>query len=84
MSENFNELRINIPVDVKVAPIRCEFNNCNKKIGLSAFVCKCKSYYCAAHRPDMAHNCSFDYRTAYMKSLSTSLVKVNSVKLNII
>ncbi|XP_050226669.1 zinc finger A20 and AN1 domain-containing stress-associated protein 1 [Mercurialis annua] len=35
---------------------------CNKKVGLTAFVCKCGSTFCGSHRYPENHDCSFDFK----------------------
>lgn len=67
-----------------LSPTRCQFEGCKKKLGLTAFVCRCKGYYCGIHRPDMAHSCAFDYRAVYKESLSTVMIKMTGSKLETI
>ncbi|KAG8198956.1 hypothetical protein JTE90_001756 [Oedothorax gibbosus] len=35
---------------------------CNKKLGLTATPCRCEGIFCAIHRYDREHNCTFDYK----------------------
>lgn len=37
---------------------------CNKKIGLTGFKCKCGYFYCSTHRYADSHKCDFDYKAA--------------------
>lgn len=37
---------------------------CNKKIGLTGFKCRCGYTFCATHRYTDAHKCDFDYKAA--------------------
>ena len=37
---------------------------CNKKIGLTGFKCRCGYTFCATHRYTDAHECDYDYKTA--------------------
>ncbi|KAH7557507.1 hypothetical protein JRO89_XS11G0167500 [Xanthoceras sorbifolium] len=39
---------------------RC--NNCNKKVGLMGFKCRCRDLFCAKHRYATEHSCPFDYK----------------------
>ncbi|KAH7557508.1 hypothetical protein ACOSP7_027288 [Xanthoceras sorbifolium] len=39
---------------------RC--NNCNKKVGLMGFKCRCGDLFCAKHRYATEHYCPFDYK----------------------
>jgi predicted nucleic acid binding AN1-type Zn finger protein len=89
--EKFKQLRIEIPPAVaepeptqKAPPTRCEAAGCKKKLGLTAFACRCKGYYCAVHRADDAHGCTFDYKEAHRAVLSTSMVKVVGSKVDVI
>ena len=52
---------------------------CNKKIGLLGFKCKCEFVYCAAHRAEDKHSCTFDYK-AQGKELLTRLNPVITPK----
>ncbi|GBM32463.1 AN1-type zinc finger protein 5 [Araneus ventricosus] len=36
---------------------------CNKKLGLTAFTCRCGGLYCSQHRYDREHDCTFDYKS---------------------
>lgn len=55
---------------------------CNKKLGLVYFTCRCGGNYCAEHRHDSAHNCTFDYMSENKKILTTNLAKVVAEKLD--
>ena len=35
---------------------------CNKKVGLTGFKCRCCYVYCALHRHADGHNCTFNYK----------------------
>jgi len=37
---------------------------CNKKIGLTGFKCKCGYFFCSSHRYADSHKCDFDYKAA--------------------
>ncbi|KAL5744412.1 hypothetical protein ACOSQ2_027528 [Xanthoceras sorbifolium] len=39
---------------------RC--NNCNKKVGLMGYKCRCGDLFCAKHRYATEHSCPFDYK----------------------
>lgn len=43
-------------------PNRCF--SCNKKVGLTGFLCRCGSTFCPSHRYSDKHDCSFDYKAA--------------------
>ncbi|CAJ0562948.1 unnamed protein product, partial [Mesorhabditis spiculigera] len=46
---------------------RC--HSCNKRVGLTGFPCRCGGLYCSEHRYDLAHNCTFDYKTMEREEL---------------
>ena len=62
---------------------RCTMPGCNKKIGLTAFACKCGGLYCGTHRSDQAHNCEHDYAAEGCKQLETRLIRVDRTKDNL-
>ncbi|KAI9161236.1 hypothetical protein LWI28_015651 [Acer negundo] len=39
---------------------RCK--NCNKKVGLTGFKCRCGDLFCGMHRYATEHSCTFDYK----------------------
>ncbi len=41
--------------------IRCSHQDCNKKLKLIQFKCKCNKVFCMKHKMPEIHNCSFDY-----------------------
>ena len=54
---------------------RCEI--CNKKIPsvfVSINLCKCGSLYCNYHKSD--HDCSYDYKTEFRKTLEIQMPKI--------
>jgi hypothetical protein len=61
---------------------RCQ--TCKKKLGLIAFPCKCGGEYCAVHRSNADHNCTYDYQADAKKALSTMLVKVEAKKVEVL
>lgn len=57
---------------------------CNAKLPLTAFACRCGGMYCSTHRSDVVHNCTYDYRAENTKLLSTNLVKVVGLKVEVV
>lgn len=57
-------------------PTRCK--TCNKKVGLTGFKCRCGGIYCAIHRYEKEHACSYDYAGESNKQLETNLIKVDN------
>jgi predicted nucleic acid binding AN1-type Zn finger protein len=48
------------------------------------FGCRCGGSFCAQHRLDLDHNCSFDYQKENQKLLSTTLEKVVGRKVDML
>lgn len=46
---------------------RC--HSCNKRVGLTGFMCRCGGMYCGEHRYTDGHSCSFDYKTMEREEL---------------
>lgn len=58
---------------VKKQSNRC--HSCNKKTGLTGFVCKCKNNFCSEHRHAESHSCDFDYKADGLKILNHINIK---------
>lgn len=43
-------------------PKKCQEQNCNKKIKLMPYKCRCELYFCVNHINSEVHDCSYDYR----------------------
>lgn len=56
----------------------CEMANCKKRLELTAPGCRCKKFFCMAHRGSYDHSCSFDYRNEHtqvlLKTMSSSVI----------
>lgn len=59
---------------------RCCAPECNKKIGLLSFECKCGLSFCVKHKLPEVHNCTFNHKNDGIISLKQKLVKVSSNK----
>jgi len=46
---------------------------CNKKVGLTAFTCKCEGLFCSLHRYPECHDCQFDFKAAERAVLAESV-----------
>lgn len=66
------------PAPKKVATNRCF--QCNKKVGLTGFGCRCGSTFCSVHRYSDKHGCSFDYKAAGREEIKTANPVVNAEK----
>ena len=40
----------------------CAFENCNRKLKLTDFACKCEKIFCTIHRLPEHHNCVYNYK----------------------
>ncbi|KAH7826531.1 putative AN1-type zinc finger protein 5 [Monocercomonoides exilis] len=58
--------------------IRC--GQCNKKLGLMHFDCKCGKKFCSQHRFPESHSCTFDWKHSENPQLSKVLPKLESEK----
>eukprot|EP00308_Calcidiscus_leptoporus_P009467 CAMPEP_0119369084 /NCGR_PEP_ID=MMETSP1334-20130426/15654_1 /TAXON_ID=127549 /ORGANISM="Calcidiscus leptoporus, Strain RCC1130" /LENGTH=240 /DNA_ID=CAMNT_0007385865 /DNA_START=163 /DNA_END=881 /DNA_ORIENTATION=+ len=54
---------------------------CNKKIGLLGFKCKCDYFYCSEHRYSNMHECSFDYKAQGKQLLTQANPTISPAKL---
>ncbi len=71
--------------DEESKPVQLNTNrcfDCNKRVGLTGFKCRCGYVYCATHRYAEKHSCSFDYKTAGRQTLATNNPVVASAKVN--
>ena len=66
------------PAPKKVATNRCF--QCNKKVGLTGFGCRCGNTFCSVHRYSDKHGCSFDYKAAGREEIKTANPVVNAEK----
>jgi hypothetical protein len=46
---------------------------CNKKLGLTPFICKCTKEYCSLHRAPEDHKCSYNYKQDYTDLLNKTV-----------
>ncbi|KAL2578888.1 hypothetical protein GLYMA_15G033400v4 [Glycine max] len=64
----------------KDGPKRC--SNCNKRVGLTGFNCRCGNLFCSVHRYSDKHNCPFDYHTAARDAIAKANPAVKVEKLD--
>ena len=55
---------------------KCEFEDCNKRLPITAFPCHCGKVFCALHTPAEMHGCGFDYLNEQKKKLKNDLEKI--------
>jgi len=60
---------------------RCSHPDCNKKLPLIPFTCKCELQFCVNHRYAELHNCSFDYKSDGRKKLKMDNPQIIADKL---
>lgn len=66
-------------VALKKAANRC--GSCNKKVGLSGFVCKCGNTFCGVHRYPESHECSYDFKGVGRDAISKANPVVKADKM---
>ncbi|XP_018450768.2 zinc finger A20 and AN1 domain-containing stress-associated protein 7 [Raphanus sativus] len=56
--------------------------NCNKKVGVMGFKCKCGSTFCGSHRYPEKHECSFDFKEVGRDAISKAnpVIKADKVE----
>jgi predicted nucleic acid binding AN1-type Zn finger protein len=59
----------------------CAFQNCNKKIKITDFACKCEKYYCKYHKDPLNHDCSYNYKENNNKQKLIENMECKSIKL---
>tara|TARA_B100000963_G_scaffold292082_1_gene262308 strand:+ start:4598 stop:4819 length:222 start_codon:yes stop_codon:yes gene_type:complete len=57
---------------------------CNKKVGLTGFKCRCGGLFCALHRSETEHKCTFDFSGDAQKTLENKSVKLDNGKISAI
>ncbi len=60
----------------------CAFKNCNRKLKLTDFACKCEKIFCKIHRLPEDHNCIYDYKENNNKQKKIEALKCVSEKLD--
>ncbi|XP_061348193.1 zinc finger A20 and AN1 domain-containing stress-associated protein 7-like [Gastrolobium bilobum] len=58
---------------------RC--GSCNKKVGLTGFVCKCGTTFCGTHRYPEKHQCSYDFKGAGRDVISKANPSIKADKI---
>lgn len=60
---------------------RCEAQNCNRKLKLTDFACRCQKRFCIIHIFSQEHGCSFDYKKHGIDLLTSQLIKCSADKM---
>ena len=58
----------------------CQFRDCNKRIKITDFACKCEKLYCKMHKSPENHDCKYDYREIGLKTKKIEEMKCISNK----
>ncbi|KAG2635796.1 zinc finger A20 and AN1 domain-containing stress-associated protein 1-like [Panicum virgatum] len=58
---------------------RC--SSCRKRVGLTAFRCRCGELFCGAHRYSDRHGCSYDYKGAARDAIARENPVVRAAKI---
>ena len=45
----------------------CNYKDCNRKIKLTDFPCKCEKFFCKFHKLPEQHECEYDYKETSKK-----------------
>jgi hypothetical protein len=59
----------------------CKFENCNKKLKLTDYPCKCEMIFCRFHRDPKQHNCQYDYKETNLQDEKILKLKCVSNKI---
>ena len=60
----------------------CNYKDCNRKIKLTDFPCKCEKLFCKFHKLPEQHECEYDYKETSKKRKLIETMKCESVKLD--
>jgi hypothetical protein len=72
--------KLSIEKKIIINKKRC--NLCNKRITLATeFTCKCSGIFCSLHKYPDTHNCSFDHKAEWKKSLKEKNPTVSGEKI---
>jgi len=61
---------------------RCSLVNCNRKLKLTDFPCKCEKTFCSFHRYKEEHNCDYDYTKQIYKDKKIHEMRCVSEKID--
>ena len=62
-------------------PSLCQYGDCNKRIKITDFACKCEKLYCKMHKSPENHECTYDYREIGLKTKKIEEMKCVSNKM---
>ena len=61
--------------------IRCNFDNCNKKLKITDMSCKCGKIFCKIHKFPEDHKCEFNYNSEEIKRKTVERLECKSTKI---
>jgi len=67
-----------IPSEIKQQKKNLRCQECNKKLKLIYFTCKCDRQFCIVHQNPHSHKCDYDYKKEKSKELITNNPKLTS------
>ena len=62
----------------KIKKTRCY--QCNKKVGINYYECKCDKMYCENHRFPFEHQCEYDWKKNKLNELNSILMAGKTLK----
>ena len=67
--------------DTSNKPVKNRCLVCNKRVGLvGGFTCRCGGLFCAKHRSENDHDCSYNFAGVQNEQLSQRLIVVGGSK----
>ena len=61
---------------------KCSHPECNKKIKLTDYACKCGDFFCKMHIFPINHSCSYDYKENNKKEDAIKKLECKSRKID--
>jgi predicted nucleic acid binding AN1-type Zn finger protein len=73
------ETVVSVPDRPSLKPNRC--GACNKRVGLSGFKCRCGGLFCASHRYNDKHECTYDFKAAGRELITKANPVIKATKI---
>ena len=61
---------------------KCSISDCNKKIKLTHYSCKCGEFFCKIHIFQTNHLCNYDYKENNKKENAIKKLECKSIKID--
>ena len=68
-------------ITLEIGKNRCAFPDCNRKLKLTDYSCKCGKIYCKFHISPEKHNCDFDFKESSKKMSKIEALECKSNKI---